>query len=212
MKDIKEAIGMLEAKSASQKSVNLRHHRSKFALFVTYRLRPGRLVTFELIPQLVQDVVEVVLVFHDVEHKLQELLVDFLHESLQRFSLDVDQDDLDDVGELLLIHFFHEFLLVSLNLLFLLCQFVLWRFEYVLALHEPEVVVLLKVVDEFTQPAERLIVSLANLLLLRWLVLQESVQFDNDFLIKRQASRLLHLKILQEEIKLIERFLAQLCL
>lgn len=74
----------------------------------TYTLRSRRFVALEFISQLVQDVVEVVLVLHDVEHELQQLLVDFLDEALELLSLDVDEDDLDDVGELLLVHLFHE--------------------------------------------------------------------------------------------------------
>ena len=71
-------------------------------------MRSRRFVALEFISQLVQDVVEVVLVLHDVEHELQQLLVDFLDEALELLSLDVDEDDLDDVGELLLVHLFHE--------------------------------------------------------------------------------------------------------
>lgn len=89
-------------------------------LFVWQRLRPRRLVSFELISQLVEDVVEVVFVFHDVENQLQKLVIDFLHESLQRLPLDVDEDDLNDVWELLLIHFFHELFLISFYLQFIL--------------------------------------------------------------------------------------------
>lgn len=98
-----------------------------------------------------------------------------MYKSLKRLSLDVDQDDLDDVGELLLIHLFHELSLVLLYLALFLGKLVLWGFKYMLALRQPQVVVLLKVVDEFAQPAKRLVMSLANLLLLRRLILQESV-------------------------------------
>ena len=141
---------------------------------------------------------------------MQQLLVDLLDEALELLALDVDEDDLDDVGELLLVHLFHEHLLVPLDLLFLLGELALWSFEQFFALGQPKIVVLLEIIDELAEPAESFVVALANELLLRGLVLQEPVQLDDDFLVKLQAARLLHLKVLKEEIELVEGFLAEL--
>jgi hypothetical protein len=51
--------------------------------------------------------------------------------------LDVDEDDLDDVGKLVLVHFFHENLLVPLDLPLFLRELVFWRLEQLLALRQP---------------------------------------------------------------------------
>ena len=70
----------------------------------------------ELVPELVQDVVEVILVLHDRQHQLQHQRVDVVHHVLELPLLGVDQDDLDHLWELLLKHIFHEVPLVSFDL------------------------------------------------------------------------------------------------
>lgn len=115
---------------------------------------------------------------------MKQLLVDFLNETLELLALDVDEDDLDDVWELLLVHLFHECLLVPLDLPLFLGELVLWSFEQFFALGQPQIVVLFEVIDKLTQPAEGFVVALADELLLRGLVLQEPVQLDDDVLVK----------------------------
>lgn len=135
---------------------------------------------------------------------MKKLLVDLLNKTLKLLSLDVDEDDLYYVRKLLPIHFLHKRLLVPLDLQLLLTKLVLGCLQQVLALCEPQIVVLLEVNDELAEPAERLVVPLANELLLGGLVLQEPVQLDYDLLVKLKTSRLLHLKVLQKQIELIQ--------
>ena len=135
---------------------------------------------------------------------MKKLLVDLLNKTLKLLSLDVDEDDLYYVRKLLPIHFLHKRLLVPLDLQLLLTTLVLGCPQQVLALCEPQIVVLLEVNDELAEPAERLVVPLANELLLGGLVLQEPVQLDYDLLVKLKTSRLLHLKVLQKQIELIQ--------
>ena len=78
----------------------------------TYSLRPGRLIALEFISQFIENVVKVVLVLHDVEHELHKLLINLVDQSLQRLPLNVNQNDLNDVWELLVVHFLHKLLLI----------------------------------------------------------------------------------------------------
>ena len=70
------------------------------------------LVNPKLILELLEDVLEVVLVLHDVQHYLLHLLVQLVHLVLELLALTVNQDDLDDVWEVLLVDYLHELLLL----------------------------------------------------------------------------------------------------
>ena len=70
------------------------------------------LINPKLILELLEDILEVILVLHDVQHYLLHLLVQLVHLVLELLALAVDQDDLDDVWEVLLVDYLHELLLL----------------------------------------------------------------------------------------------------
>ena len=70
------------------------------------------------------------------------------------------------------------------------------------------VIIDFEILYEFSKPVERLPETLAHLR--GFLFLEELVDLDYDFLVEFQATTLLFLKILQEELKLIQRFFAHL--
>ena len=66
-----------------------------------------------LILQLLENIIEVILVSHDVQDQSKHVLVDSRHDLVESFC--VNQDYFDDVWELLVIHLIHEFFLLLLQ-------------------------------------------------------------------------------------------------
>lgn len=65
-----------------------------------------------LIFKLLKNVIEIIFVLHDVQHKSKHMLIDRRHNLVKPFR--VNQNDLYDVRELLMIHLIHELFLLSL--------------------------------------------------------------------------------------------------
>lgn len=114
-------------------------------------------INLKLVLQLLKDVFEVTFLLHYFQNQLQNLLVDILDQvcavvSLHHSLLAVDQDDLDDVGELLAEHLVQEFLLFFLDQSVLLAKVFIGLVEKILADINALVIILFKVRNEFVKP------------------------------------------------------------